>query len=423
MTQKYVMLVLANSKNNNNKFYEIRLEDNNEVRVRYGRVDGAVQQASKGHGLRTFESVANEKRKKGYKDVEVVIKQEDGHEQRSLSEVAKRDVIGNDPVLTALLERLVRINRHELIAASGGRITIEDGEIRTGVGLITLGSVESAKRVLGELQGVVDQGKTGTDRYATLLDQYLTLVPQKVPHSRGWGPDFFKGHTTFQRQNDLLEQLEASLMSLRQRPAPPADQGVAPDAARLFSYSIRPVDDRQKFQEIEKFFKSQVNSRHVSARLRLKAVYEMLNPDAETQYEAVCQKVGNPQRLWHGTRACNLLSIFKSGLIIPRSSGGNFTISGRMFGDGLYFSDQSTKSLNYSYGYWGHGDVETNCFMFLCDVAMGRSYVPSGKGNGHKPGYDSCFAQAGVSGVLNNEMIVYNIHQARLRYLCEFEQG
>ena len=30
--------------------------------------------------------------------------------------------------------------------------------------------------------------------------------------------------------------------------------------------------------------------------------------------------------------------------------------TGRMFGNGVYFSDQSTKALNYAYGYWGGGD-------------------------------------------------------------------
>lgn len=37
---------------------------------------------------------------------------------------------------------------------------------------------------------------------------------------------------------------------------------------------------------------------------------------------------GNEMMLWHGTRAFNILSIFKVGLIIPRS-GGSYHITGR----------------------------------------------------------------------------------------------
>ena len=55
--------------------------------------------------------------------------------------------------------------------------------------------------------------------------------------------------------------------------------------------------------------------------------------------------VGNVQELWHGTRAGNLLSILRAGFTIPPANAPHVT--GRMFGNGVYFSDQSTKSLNY----------------------------------------------------------------------------
>lgn len=420
MAKKYLMLLMADSRNNHNKFYEIRLEENDEVRVRYGRVDGGNQTASKGFGLAAFERVAREKKAKGYREVEVVVKTEDGKTQRSLSEVAKRDIIGNDPVLGALMERLVQMNRHQLMAASGGRITIEDGKVKTPVGLITLGSVQSAKIVLGQLEKMVRAGQTASDKYLTALNDYLTLVPQKVPSRGRWGPTFFDTHTTFQNQSDLLEQLEASLEGLEAERAKEEKDSPEIPEERVFSYSISQVSDKKTLKEIEKIFTSQLNRMHASSSLRLKTVYEMKNPEAEALYSQVAGRIGNEMRLWHGTRACNLLSILKSGLIVPKSSQGNYTITGRMFGDGLYFSDQSTKSLNYSYGYWGHGQRDRNCFMFLCDVAMGKPYVPSCSGDGKRKGYDSCFAQAGKSGVHNNEMIVYDISQARLRYLCEF---
>lgn len=126
-------------------------------------------------------------------------------------------------------------------------------------------------------------------------------------------------------------------------------------------------------------------------------------------------------RLWHGTRAHNVLSILKGGLIIPTSAGG-YTITGRMFGDGVYFSDQSTKSLNYAYGYWGGGSRDHNCFMLLAKVAMGKAYTPPGPTQRLPAGYDSMFAKGGRSGVQNNEMIVYKLPQAHLSYLCEFDQ-
>jgi poly [ADP-ribose] polymerase 2/3/4 len=91
-----------------------------------------------------------------------------------------------------------------------------------------------------------------------------------------------------------------------------------------------------------------------------------------------------------------------------------------MYGDGLYFSDQSTKALNYSHGYWG-GSQDNKCFMFLADVAMGKEHLASRGFGASYPvaGYDSTFAKGGTA-VMNNEMIVYKTAQAKLKYLVEF---
>ena len=54
---------------------------------------------------------------------------------------------------------------------------------------------------------------------------------------------------------------------------------------------------------------------------------------------------------------------------------------------------------------------------------MGKSYTPKGWGGcSHIPsGYDSIFAQAGVSGVKNNEMMVMP-NQVCPEYIIEFDE-
>lgn len=60
--------------------------------------------------------------------------------------------------------------------------------------------------------------------------------------------------------------------------------------------------------------------------------------------------------------------------------------------------------------------------MFLCEVAMGRSYTPkSYRERLPRRGYHSTFAKAGVSGVMNNEMIVYDTGQINPIFLVEFK--
>ena len=75
--------------------------------------------------------------------------------------------------------------------------------------------------------------------------------------------------------------------------------------------------------------------------------------------ESSCRKL-----LFHGSRAVNLISILKNGLR-PKPDGVYHT--GSLFGDGIYFADQYSKSHAYT-AYHGHVG-----FMLLCDVECGRS--------------------------------------------------
>jgi poly [ADP-ribose] polymerase len=144
-------------------------------------------------------------------------------------------------------------------------------------------------------------------------------------------------------------------------------------------------------------------------------------PALAARFEAT---LGNVQPLWHGTRASNLLSILKNGLIIPPASASQCT--GRMFGNGVYFSNQSTKALNYATGYWNRsGSQNQRAFMLLVDVALGCEYRPrtrtSDVGNDKLPkNYDSLWIEPGSCNVINQEAIVYRVSQCNPRYLCEF---
>ena len=90
-------------------------------------------------------------------------------------------------------------------------------------------------------------------------------------------------------------------------------------------------------------------------------MYMQLNLDICTKHISQGEPIGNVMELWHGTRVENVLSILKGGLIIPKSSAGHVT--GRMFGDGVYFSDQSTNPLTTLKDI---GDMEQRTITVLC---------------------------------------------------------
>lgn len=424
MAKRYVMLLMNNAAGNNNKFYEMKLEDDDGVVIRYGRVGANGVTEHKGYGEAVFEKVKNAKIRKGYREVDVVTNSNgtvgnSSNSAKNIAEIAKRDVAKGNPTLHKLMDRLSEINRFQLLAASGGQIDIVDGEVKTALGiLVPLSSIEEAKLKLIELAEYVEREDLTTS-YINLLQDYLTLIPQKIPSKRGWHNSFFTEFTNFQNQNDLLEQLENSVKNSK-----PIEEVVDPqkEIERIFGYHLEVLDDTKTFNKIDKFYKSTLQRQHVSSNRKLKNVYRMVNEVKAKEYDEVLSRLGNEMMLWHGTRACNVLSILKGGLIIPPTVGGNYTIAGRMFGDGCYFSDQSSKSLNYSVGYWGSGGYESgSVFMLNASVAMGKAYTPSGPTHSRPAGYDSIFAKGGKSGVMNNEMIVPTTNQFRLDYLCEFD--
>lgn len=422
MTQKIVMLVMANADNNNNKFYELKLEDDERVVARYGRVGVAGVTEEKGSGQDTFDKVLKAKTKKGYKEVKILTTASapsvTSPAVSNLAEIAKRDIAKNNPTLASLVDKLTKINRHQLLGASGGKIDIINGQVMTPLGLVTLDSIEDAKKKLNELNRYVEKKDLGRD-YTSTLEDYLTLVPQKIPAKRGWNEIFFTEFTTFQNQNSLLEQIE---LSIKTAEPPKVDATPAAEApAKLFGYSLDELQDDRIFDKINKFYKENINSRHVSRSYKLKRVFILDNPNKYVHFEGKSKNLGNVKRLWHGTRACNVLSILKAGLIIPPQNG-NFTISGRMFGNGVYFSDQSSKSLNYATNYWSGGAQEKDeLYMIMANVAMGKEYTPRNPCQSMPSGYHSIFAKGGFSGVMNNEMIVFDLDQIHLNYLCEFE--
>jgi poly [ADP-ribose] polymerase len=425
MSKKYAMLVKVNVGDNNNKFYEIIWNDDDSVTARYGRNGDNGVTEQKGYGEAAFNKVYKAKTgaSKGYKEVDVLTNQGGTTPKAvtksvsSLAEIAKRDVSKGNPLLANLMDQLAKINKYQLLQATGDQIDIVDGVVQTVLGPITLDAVAKARSELLLLDKFITNNDFG-DKFGEHLNQYLTYVPQKVPRKRGWDQNFFTEVTSFQAQNGLLDQIEGSIKNYK--PIDPVVDGSLPEPAKIFGHSLELVEDGATIDRIKKFYASNMNRSHACSHLTLKRVYAVSNPDALNKYESIYSKIGNEKELWHGTQAVNILSILKGGLIIP-NSGGNYNITGRMFYNGIYHSDQSTKALNYAYGYW-NGTKNNNCFMFLCRTAMGKEYIPNAPFSKPIPkGYDSCFAIGGKSGVQNNEMIVYDVNQTYLNYLCEFD--
>lgn len=225
-------------------------------------------------------------------------------------------------------------------------------------------------------------------------------------------------YSSFDKQYELLDQIEQSI-HLHEMTPKTVETNPKKEVSKIFGYSLEKMHDNKEISRIEKYYRSNINKSHACSHLKLKNVYKLSNDTATEIFVKKSQKLGNVKELWHGTRIWNILSILKSGLRVPTASQ---VMVGSMFSRGIYFSDQSSKAINYAWGYWDNKGRTNNCFAFIAGVTMGKEYIPSKPfNNGIPSGYDSCFAMAHRSGVQNNEMVVYDESQVNLKYLCEFD--
>ena len=425
--------------NNNNKFWYITLYDNGDVLTEWGRVGDKGQSKffpSAGVGFLEKKCREKESCRNGeipYRKLNVI----GGTEVKSssartisvpdnrLAEVAKKQIKTNNPTVTTLIDFFAKVNAFQIMSATAGRITYNDttGLFSTPLGIVTQSNIDEANKILLDIGDMVAKRNYDT-KLEKLTGDLFMLVPQDIGHKRLDVKDFWANLSKVQYQKQIVDSLQASLDSASSV-KPSTKKNIKDDPEeKVFDCQIHLVEDGKEIDRIRKFYNKTRQSIHASSRLDVKHVYSVDINTVRDAFEKDGAKMNNIWELWHGTKAGACLSIIRSGLKMPSTSSTNVTgkmFSGRPGKEGLYFSDQSTKSLNYATNYWTSGGNSDRTFMFLAQVAMGNHFTPNGPRNDlPRPGYDSTFAKANISGVMNNEMIVYRESQVNLVRLIEF---
>ncbi len=414
-TLQEVRLILADVVANSNKFWHARRNADHSVHVEWGRVGEAGQSqlkqfADAAAAEKFIASKRKEKERKGYS------------EQKTIGRVERVDAgslvaTDDDPVTRKLLDFLVKANIHAIESATMVRFDAGTGTFTTPLGAVTAAGIDEAELILAKMAERVEARDWSDGHLGRLVNEYLRIVPQDVGRRRLDMQALYPDLAAVKAQQDTLDSLRASLVAIENAAKKKGDSAPA-HRAKVTLVPDDGAEGSATFRRIQRLYDASRNARHQSAALKLLRVYEIQVNGMAASFEREGKPLGNVMQLWHGTKAANLLSIMSQGFMIPKR-GGSIAITGRMFGDGLYFSDQSTKSLNYATGFWGGGRAARS-FMLLNDVAMGKAYTPRGPHSRPPAGYDSIFAKAGASGVINNEMVVFKTSQVAPRYLCEF---
>lgn len=430
VTRQYRMNYFDPGENSNKVWIGMAYSDG-KFETRFGRVRDEATLVSKEKKFASqalaeaeLERKRREKLRKGYKDTVVL----DNHvqvavqkgKQDKLSQIAAEEIDGaaGDKVTSELIKYLAEINIHHITHSTNIKYNAKTGSFSTPLGVLTPDAISSARDLLNEIKRIDGLKRRQIKKRAECVRDYFQLVPKdfgvKIPPTE----ELIATEEQFDEEVSILDALESAISS----DVPTAAKKKLFDC-RLIKIPHYTDEGREEFRNVRDLYFKTRNTRHhpAVAALQMTRLYEVEIDAMRRSFDATAVSLGNVRSdLWHGTRASNLLSILKHGLVIPPANAAHCT--GRMFGNGIYTSLQSTKALNYATDFWnrsGKGCQRT--FMFLCDVALGKVNKPKTLGSGYPArGSNTTWVEPGQGGVMNHECIVYDTAQINLRYLAEF---
>ena len=415
---------------NNNKFWEYTIFNDGTCETAWGRVGGHVTRrptpetkALKKWGEKTN---PNNKPDKRYTEVKVIgtgvsAIVDSSVKGVALKDIARKQIKINNPLTQELIDYCAKVNIHQIMKQSGGKITFDASlaQFKTPLGVVAPDQVSDARDLLVKISDFVSNNDFTNKKFVSTLNSYLRLIPHNVGMSKITPKLIFPNTQTVIAENDLLDGLKTSFIDITTNPKKKISKK-KDNALQIFNVELEIVTDKKIISYVRKLYQKTRKSMHQSNSLSVHAVYTVKITTMAEAFEKYGATLPDIRQLWHGTKASNLLSILKGGLIIPSSSSGHVT--GRMYGDGIYASSVSTKALNYATSFWGSGGSTDRTFMFLLDMAMGKYHDAQTWGGSYpKSGTNSTWARAGRA-LKNDEMIVYRLDQVNLTHLIEFRQ-
>lgn len=435
---------------NSNKFYVAEVDSNANGEYRflatYGRVGATGQTCVKSFSslssaLSAMRTKCNEKEKKGYVEVEVAAA------TRGSSKAQNQvDLTGVAPATSVTVESKASKGRKKA-GANVNKITLADNVVdlitriydettsavnrmATGsatakgaspIGNLGMNTIKCGRQILSEIACILNNPHSVYNVNDAIIKKSIDYY-RIIPHEMGSRIDVnaiaLNTQEKLSHEMDVLQLYEDALRVL-------ASLGINASIEQKYNdlhCDLTTVTDAD-WKRIEKFVRDTALPKAHGYNLRVRNVLAVNQHNAP----ALDAHYGNVQELFHGSRSANIVGILSSHLRLPNTLGAGIHKTGAMFGDGIYFANNSTKSANYSFGSWGGGRNKHNtAYLFVANVALGRQkiYTESCSSLRYAPrGYDSVWGKPTAHSYLkNNEFIIYRENQCRIGYIVEVEK-
>lgn len=383
---------------NSYKFYKLT-PDSTGVMAEYGRMG---VEKGKLFGARTYHYEASmywpkymEKISKGYVDrTELYMPDEQTPQQAAPNETTKAETIS-----AKLFQKLKNLSK---LAVKRAKVQVP----------ITKAIIERSKELLTQMY----QADT-VDNFNNILLELIAILQRPVETGDGSGVrkilanDPMQFARIIQRESDLIQAMEGSITGV-------TSVSKAEDFSD-YEIEVYEATDKQKDQVLSKLSNE--------LKGKVKKVYRVIPKEQQKTFDEYLKRnnIKKVKQLWHGSRNENWMSIIQNSLQLNP----NAVITGKMYGNGIYFAPSSMKSWNYT-SYrgtsWASGNSDV-AFMGLYAVAYGTPYDTSTWNSGIdwkglvKSNHADCLHAHAGSALRNDEIVFYDEAAMVLNYIVEFE--
>ena len=391
-------MVTANE--NHNKFYRM-IPQGNQFTAIWGRV--GTNGASCVYPIHQWDAKYSEKINKGYTDQSATYLNLDkpAPSVNADSTEPKKLTIGE-----TLMSALIKASRKFM-----------KRNYRIDAKHITSAMIRKAEDILSRLIVIGGQNGNVCDFNETLCELFMA-IPRVMPDTRQYVARSQKDYAyILEREANYLDSLKG-IVGLKAK-----DEASTGDDVKAImknaGLTIKKATKAEK-ASLEKLVRSSGYS--------IQNVYRIENRKTRKAFNdyVLAKGITNVQELFHGSRTENFASILTEGLRLNP----NAVITGKMFGQGIYFAPSARKSIGYtsvSGSYWASGH-DAKGYLAVYDVAVGKTLDVSTYGNYgtyterdmKRHGTDSLYAHKGTM-LRNDEVIVYNEAAATIRFLIEIE--
>ena len=385
---------------NNNKFYDME-EIGDTIQITYGRVGAKGMRCIKPSSK--WKSIYNQKIKKGYID------------QTHLYKAKEEEIDKYIPIQNENIREIV--NRLQQYA-----ITTIKNNFDVNIDSVTDDMICEALEIVYSLS----ENKTVEDFNRELL-RLFSVIPRKMNNVKEFlcesKNDFVK---IIQREEDLLDVVMGQISQNKL-----SKENDKKDITILEEMGL-------EFEAVSEEEIALIKKELGTESHKFYNAWKVKNIHQEEKFNhfVEAENIQNIKLLWHGTRSQNIWSILCNSLKLKP----NAVITGKMFGNGIYFAPKAKKSLGYtslSGSYWSNGS-DSSGFMILNEVAYGTpfdvyrhvwEYCNFNYKKLKKKSKDyNCMHVHGADKygdgfVRNDEIIIYNENQCKPKYLVELRRN